>query len=63
MERDYQTIRTVARSYGLAESFLRRMEAQGQLPGVYSGNTKLVNVPMLLKKLNDESERCGRTER
>lgn len=44
---------------GTNESLLRRMEAQGKLPGVYSGKTKLVNVPMLVEPLNNESRTEG----
>ena len=40
---------------GVTESYLRRLEAQGKLPGPYSGKTKLVNVPMLIDLLNAES--------
>ena len=42
---------------GVTESFLRRLEAQGKLPGPYSGKTKLVNVPMLIELLNEESRK------
>lgn len=42
---------------GTNESLLRRWEAQGKLPGVYSGKTKLVNIPMLIEMLNAESRK------
>lgn len=42
---------------GVTESYLRRLEAQGKLPGPYSGKTKLVNVPMLVEMLNAESRK------
>lgn len=47
---------------GTNESLLRRLEAQGRLPGVYSGKTKLVNVPMLIEQLNKASMGRGETE-
>ena len=56
----FMTIREVAREYKYSERFLRRLEAAGKLPGVYSGKTKLVNVQMLTDYLNLESKRCGR---
>lgn len=55
-----RTIRQVARQGIAPESYLRRLEAQGKLPGVYSGRTKLVNVPLLLEQLNRESAENAR---
>lgn len=40
---------------GTTESYLRRLEAQGRLPGPYNGKTKLVNIPMLIEQINAES--------
>lgn len=59
MERKFQTIRETAKLGILSEYNLRLRLAQGKLPGVYSGNRFLVNIPMLIEKLNDESERGG----
>ena len=52
----FQTIRQVAKSGILPEHYLRMLEAQKRLPGIYSGRTKLVNVPMLLEQLDEESK-------
>ena len=52
----FLTIRQVAKSGILPEHYLRMLEAQKRLPGVYSGRTKLVNVRMLLEQLDDESK-------
>ena len=59
MEQKFQTIRKTAKLGILSEYNLRLRLAQGKLPGVYSGNRFLVNIPMLIEKLNDESERGG----
>ena len=52
----FLTIRQVAKEGILSEHHLRMLEAQKKLPGVYSGRKKLVNVPMLLKQLDEESK-------
>ena len=58
-EKRFLTIRQVARTGILSEHYLRMLEAQKRLPGVYSGRTKLVNVRMLLQQLDEESKGCG----
>ena len=40
---------------GVTEYYLRLLEAQGKLPGPYSGKTKLVNIPLLIELINSES--------
>lgn len=40
---------------GITEHYLRQLEAQGRLPGPYSGKTKLVNIPMLIAQIDAES--------
>lgn len=62
MEQKFQTIRQTARLGMLSEHNLRLRLAQGTLPGVYSGNRFLVNVPMLERQLDAESEKGGATE-
>ncbi len=59
MEQKFQTIRQTAKLGILSEHNLRLRLAQGRLPGVYSGNRFMVNVPMLMQKLDAESERGG----
>lgn len=51
----FMTIREVARLGILSESYLRRLEHMGKLPGFYSGVKKLVNVPMLMEQIEKES--------
>ncbi|MCD7843155.1 MAG: hypothetical protein LUG17_00825 [Clostridiales bacterium] len=55
MEPRFLTIRETAKTGILPESFLRTMEKQGRLPGIYSGNRFLVNYPLLLEQLDRES--------
>ena len=55
-ENRFLTIRQVAKMGILPEHYLRMLEAQKRLPGVYSGRTKLVNVRMLLQQLDNESK-------
>ena len=59
MEQKFQTIRQVAKLGILSEYNLRLRLAQGRLPGVYSGNRFMVNVPMLERQLDAESEQGG----
>lgn len=59
MEQKFQTIRQTAKLGILSEHNLRLRLAQGRLPGVYSGNRFMVNVPMLMQKLDAESEQGG----
>ena len=48
----FQTIREAVRSTGLSEYYLRKMYREGKLPHVMSGNRVLINVPMLIQKMN-----------
>ena len=59
MEQKFETIRQTAKLGILSEHNLRLRLAQGRLPGVYSGNRFMVNVPMLMQKLDAESEQGG----
>lgn len=59
MEQKFQTIRQTAKLGILSEYNLRLRLAQGKLPGVYTGNRFLVNVPMLIERLDAESEEGG----
>lgn len=55
MDRKFLTIRQTAATGILTEHHLRLLEKQGKLPGVRSGNRFLVNVPILVELLNQES--------
>ena len=59
MNQKFQTIRQTAKLGILSEHNLRPRLAQGRLPGVYTGNRFLVNVPMLIERLDAESEEGG----
>lgn len=55
MDQKFLTIRQTAATGILTEHHLRLLEKQGKLPGVRSGNRFLVNVPILVELLNQES--------
>lgn len=55
MEQKFQTIRQTAKLGILSEYNLRLRLAQGRLPGVYSGNRFMINLPLLEKQLDAES--------
>jgi len=55
-EKILHTIRETARLGLLSEFALRKMVKDGTLPGVFSGNRFLVNVPQL-RELVDEMSR------
>lgn len=54
----FKTIRQTAKLGVLSEHHLRLMVAQGRCPGIYSGNTFLVNIAALEELLERESRRC-----
>ena len=55
VDQRFLTIRQAAATGILTEHHLRLLEKQGKLPGVRSGNRFLVNVPILVELLNQES--------
>ncbi len=56
--KDFNTIRETAVITGLSEKYLRRLQKERKLPGVYSGTRFLVNYAALIKYLS-ESETEG----
>lgn len=50
--KDFNTIRETAFITGLSEKYLRRLQREDKLPGVYSGTRFLVNYAALIKSLN-----------
>lgn len=50
--KDFNTIRETAFITGLSEKYLRRLQKEDKLPGVYSGTRFLVNYAALIKSLN-----------
>ena len=55
METRFLTINQTAKAIGLPHTCLRAMQAQGKLPGFYSGTRFYVNVDMFRAKLEEES--------
>lgn len=55
----FLTIRQTAKLGLLSEYQLRLWQKQGKLPGIYTGNTFRVNVPMLERKLEEMSAHGG----
>lgn len=53
----YQTIKQTAEYTGLSQYFLRQLLKAGKLPHMKTGVKILVNVPLLLTKLDKESDK------
>lgn len=52
----FMKIRDACRVTGLSQYALRNGCKDGSIPCIRSGNVYLINVPALLRKLNEESE-------
>ena len=52
----FQTFPNACRLTGLSVSYLRQGCKSGRVPHIKAGSTDLVNVPLLLQRLNEESE-------
>ena len=50
--KDFNTIRETAIITGLSEKYLRRLQKENKLPGVYSGTRFLVNYASLIRYLS-----------
>lgn len=55
----FQTVRQAARYLEVPEHFIRSLVAQGECPGIYSGNRFLVHVEALREYL-DVASRNGK---
>ncbi len=53
-ERIYYSIRETARLTGLSEYYLRQRVKRGEIPGINSGVKFLINVPAMLRGLENE---------
>lgn len=53
----FLTIRAVAKTKILSEHALRLMQKQGKIPHIMCGKKCLINYPLLLEQLTDESRR------
>lgn len=64
MNKQYYTIREVAATGLLPEHALRMLLKQNKIPAIYIGNKALVNYPLLIEQLNEESRKavCHETE-
>ena len=56
----FQSIRETCNSTGLSQHYLREGCKNGEIPHVMNGNTYMINVPMMLEKLEALSANCGR---
>lgn len=54
--RRFQTFADASRSTGLSQYFLRRGCKAGTIPHIKSGNKFLVNVPLLIEKMDRMSK-------
>lgn len=63
-EKNYLTIREVAKTGLLSEYAIRLLLKQGKIPAIYIGNKALINYPLLIEQLNEESRKavCHETE-
>lgn len=52
----FMTIKETVKVTGMSSYFIRNGIKAGTVPVVMSGNRYLVNVPMLIERLNRESE-------
>jgi len=50
--KDFNTIRQTAIITGLSEKYLRRLQKEQKLPGIYSGTRFLVNYASLMEYLS-----------
>lgn len=51
----FQTIADAARTTGLSQFFIRKACREGVCPYIKSGSKFLINVPMLVQQLNEQS--------
>ena len=53
----YLTVNATSKETGLSKYLLRAMQKNGTLPGFRNGNRFMVNVPLLLDQLEQESRK------
>lgn len=51
----FQTIADASRTTGLSQFFIRKACREGTCPHIRAGRTFMVNVPMLVQQLNEQS--------
>jgi hypothetical protein len=52
----YQSIKDTIKVSGLSEFYLRKLLKAGKLPHIKSGNKVFINIPSLLKQLENGGE-------
>lgn len=57
MEKIFLTIKETAKTGILSEYALRIMRKQGKIPCIMCGNKCMINYPLLLEQLNNDSKR------
>lgn len=57
LEKIYYSIRETARETGLSQKYVRAGVNNGSIPAIKSGNKNLINLPMLLKQLDEASKK------
>lgn len=58
MGKTFLTIRETARTGILSEYSLRLMQKQGKIPCIMCGKKCMVNYPLLLQQLNEDSKKA-----
>ena len=55
----FLSVRETARATGLGEAYIRRGLKQGTIPHLMTGKKVLVNVPMLVQRLEEQCRTAG----
>lgn len=58
MDKTFLTIRETAKKGILSEYSLRLMQKQGKIPCIMCGKKCMVNYPLLLQQLNEDSKKA-----
>lgn len=58
----FMTIREVAKTGILSEHSLRLMQKQGKIPHIMVGTKCLINYPLLLEQLTQESKKAVKSD-
>ena len=58
MSKTFMTIRETAKTGILSEYTLRLMQKQKKVPCIMCGNKRMINYPLLIEKLNIDSEKA-----
>lgn len=55
-EKPYLTIKETCKATGLSLYFIKQRLAENRCPHIMSGNRHLINVPLFLQQLDEESK-------